>query len=257
MPISEGDHILLLGPDEKTFFTEANLDKKLSTHLGVLNIGDAIGREFGDKIISQLDKEFYILEPTTWDKMMKINRQTQIIYPKDAAIILLKTGLGEGMRVVESGTGSGAMTIALANAVKPGGMIYTYEKREGFVSVARKNVKEAGLSKFVEFKQSDARDGFAEKNIDVVVIDLPSPWDGVKAASESLKGGGRIASLSPTYNQVEENYRYLTDNGFLYLETIELLMRHIMIRQGKTRPTQTMVSHTGFVTFGRKVHYKL
>jgi len=254
MVIKEGDLILILAPDDKTFMVEAGEDKKLSTHLGILNIADALGKNYGDKIISSLNNIFYILEPTTWDKIMKINRQTQIIYPKDAAIILLKTGLSAGMKVVESGTGSGAMTIALASAVQPDGMVYTYEKRQDFISIAMKNIKDAGLFKNVEFKKGDARNGFSERDADVAVIDLPSPWDGVKAAYESLRGGGRIASLSPTYNQVEENYKYLEEKGFRYLETVEILMRHIVVRQGKTRPSQTMVSHTGFVTFGRKVH---
>jgi len=99
-----------------------------------------------------------------------------------------------------------------------------------------------------------ARDGFAESDVDVAVIDLPSPWDGVLAAAKSLKGGGRIASLSPTFNQVEENYKHLGDNGFIYLETVEVLVRNLLVREGKTRPTQRMISHTGFLTFGRKIN---
>ena len=117
-----------------------------------------------------------------------------------------------------------------------------------------KNVETAGLSDYVEFKSGDARDGFAESDVDVAVIDLPSPWDGVPAAAKSLKGGGRIASLSPTFNQVEENYKHLGDNGFIYLETVEVLVRNLLVREGKTRPTQRMISHTGFLTFGRKIN---
>jgi len=89
MTIKEGDYVLLLAPDDKTFLIQVSEDKKLSTHLGMLIISDAIGKNYGDKISSQLGKEFYLLEATTWDKMMKIHRQTQIIYPKDASIILL------------------------------------------------------------------------------------------------------------------------------------------------------------------------
>lgn len=253
MAINKGDRILILAPDDKTFYVEAGTACRLSTHLGIIDVSDAIGKNYGDKIISTLNNTFFLLEPTTWDKMMNINRQTQIIYPKDAGIIILKTGLGAGMRVVETGTGSGAMTIALANAVKPDGMVYTYEKRTNFISIAMNNLKEAGLFNYVEFRKGDARDGFAESDVDVVLIDLPSPWEGVSAAYDALRGSGIIASLSPTFNQVEENYEHLYQTGFRYLETVEILMRHILVRRGKTRPSQTMVSHTGFVTFGRKV----
>jgi len=254
MTIKEGDYVLMLAPDDKTFLIQVSEEKKLSTHLGMLIISDVIGKNYGDKISSHLGKEFYLLEATTWDKMMKIHRQTQIIYPKDASIILLKTGLTAGMTVVECGTGSGSQTIALASTVKPGGKVFTYEKRDEFREIAMKNVKSAGLSEFVEFKSGDARDGFAERDVDVAVIDLPSPWDGVPAAAKSLKGGGRIASLSPTFNQVEENYKHLGDNGFIYLETVEVLVRNLLVREGKTRPTQRMISHTGFLTFGRKIN---
>ena len=159
MTIKENDYVLILAPDDKTFLRQVSTEKQLSTHLGMLNIADIIGKNYGDKIVSGLGTEFYLLEPTTWDKMMKVKRNTQIIYPKDAAIILQKTGLGEGMTVVESGTGSGSMTIALANAVKPGGRVYTYEKRDEFRKIAMKNVETAGLSDYVEFKAGDARDG--------------------------------------------------------------------------------------------------
>jgi tRNA (adenine57-N1/adenine58-N1)-methyltransferase len=254
MAIEENDYVLILAPDDKTFLLQVSVEKKLSTHLGMLSISDVIGKNYGDKIVSGLGNEFYLLQPTTWDKMMKINRQTQIIYPKDAAIILLKTGLAEGMRVIECGTGSGALTIALANTVKPGGKVFTYEKRDQFREIATKNVEIAGLSDYVEFKSGDARDGFDVSGIDVAVIDLPSPWDGVASAAKSLKGAGRIASISPTFNQVEENYKHLEQSGFIYLETVEVLVRNILVREGKTRPTQRMISHTGFLTFGRKIN---
>ena len=132
MTIKEGDYVLMLAPDDKTFLIQVSEEKKLSTHLGMLIISDVIGKNYGDKISSHLGKEFYLLEATTWDKMMKIHRQTQIIYPKDASIILLKTGLTAGMTVVECGTGSGSLTIALASTVKPGGRVFTYEKRDEF-----------------------------------------------------------------------------------------------------------------------------
>ncbi|NIS09254.1 MAG: tRNA (adenine-N1)-methyltransferase [Candidatus Dadabacteria bacterium] len=254
MTIKEGDYVLILAPDDKTFLRKVNAEKQLSTHLGMINIEDIIGKNYGDKIVSGLGNEFYLLEPTTWDKMMKVGRQTQIIYPKDASIIILKTGLSEGMRVVESGTGSGSMTIALANTVKPGGKVYTYEKRDQFRENAMKNVEMAGLSEYVEFNAGDARDGFNETDVDVTLIDLPSPWDGVPAAAKALRGGGRIASLSPTFNQIEENYKYLEEHGFTYLETVEVLVRNILVRAGKTRPSQRMISHTGFLTFGRKIN---
>ncbi|MFI5324246.1 MAG: tRNA (adenine-N1)-methyltransferase, partial [Thermodesulfobacteriota bacterium] len=195
---------------------------------------------------------FILIETTIEDMKMKVKRFTQIIYPKDAALIILKTGIGPGMRVIECGAGSGSLTIALANAVAPSGMVYTYDRSEKFMENARKNVQYAGFAPFVEFKLREASDGFDEVDVDVVVLDLPSPWDGIASASCALRGSGRIASLSPTYNQVERCVEVLGEEGFVLIETVEVLVRNIRVSTGKTRPMDRMVSHTGFLTFGRK-----
>jgi len=252
MEIKSGDFVFLLSSDNKTFLVRVKEERVFGTHLGNVPLKDAIGKKYGEVIYSQLGKPFILLEPTLEDKMMKVRRFTQIIYPKDAALILLKTGIQSGMRVVECGAGSGALTIALASAVAPTGKVYTYDRREDFLENARRNVEEAGFSDFVEFKLREVGEGFDEPEVDVVVLDLPSPWEGIPAAARSLRGGGRIASLSPTYNQVEQTVRSLTEHGFVYLETLEVLVRKILVRSGKTRPYERMVSHTGFLTFGRK-----
>jgi tRNA (adenine57-N1/adenine58-N1)-methyltransferase catalytic subunit len=252
MKIKPGDFVLLLSSDNKTFLMRIKKEKVFGTHLGNVSLEDAIGKGYGETIYSQLGKPFLLLEPTLEDKMMKVKRLSQIIYPKDAALILIKTGVQSGMRVIECGTGSGALTIALANAVAPTGKVYTYDRREDFLENARRNVEEAGFPDFVEFKLRDVTDGFDETEVDIVVLDLPSPWEGVPAASLAIRGGGRIASLSPTYNQVEKTVESLKGNGFVYIETIEVLVRGILVRPDKTRPFERMVSHTAFLTFGRK-----
>jgi tRNA (adenine57-N1/adenine58-N1)-methyltransferase len=252
MEIKPGDFVLLLSEDGKTFLMRVKEGKVFGTHLGNVSLGDAIGKRYGEAIYSQMGKPFLLLEPTLEDRMMKVKRLTQIIYPKDAALILVKTGVQSGMRVIECGTGSGALTIALANAVAPGGKVYTYDRRGDFLENARRNVEEAGFSDFVEFKLREVAEGFDETEVDIVVLDLPSPWEGIPATSRAIRGGGRIATLSPTYNQVEKTVESLKEEGFVFIETIEVLVRGILVRSGKTRPFERMVSHTGFLTFGRK-----
>ncbi|MGQ0792823.1 MAG: tRNA (adenine-N1)-methyltransferase [Deltaproteobacteria bacterium] len=252
MEIKSGDYVLLLSPDRKTYLVKAGEDKVFGTHLGNVRLGDALGKNFGDAVETQMGKPFILLEPTLEDRMMKVRRKTQIIYPKDAAIILMKTGIRSGMRVVECGSGSGSLTIALANAVAPTGRVYTYDRREEFLLNAKKNIEDAGFGEYVEFKLREVSDGFDETEVDVAVLDLPSPWEGVPAAARALRGGGRIASLSPTFNQVEKTAESLAEHGFVYLESEEILARVILARTGKTRPLERMVSHTGFLTFARK-----
>lgn len=253
MKIQSGDHVLIISPDEKTFLVTVSEDKRMGTHKGEINLGDCIGKSYGESINSNLDHTFLLLEPTLEDKMMKVKRHTQIIYPKDAAYMILKSGIQSGMRVIECGAGSGSLTMALANAVAPGGKVYTYDIREKHLENAKMNIENAGYSDYVEFKLKKAQDGFDEENVDVVILDLPSPWDGIASAAKSLRGGGRIASLSPTYNQIERCVEELEKYGFVYIETLELLLRYIQVSTGKTRPVDRMVSHTGFLTFGRKI----
>ncbi|MGB2693372.1 MAG: tRNA (adenine-N1)-methyltransferase [Thermodesulfobacteriota bacterium] len=253
MKIKTGDHVLIISPDEKTFLVVVSEDKKMGTHKGEINLGDCIGKSFGERIHSNLEHAFLLLEPTLEDKMMKVKRHTQIIYPKDAAYMILKTGIQSGMRVIECGAGSGSLTMALANAVAPSGMVYAYDVREKHLENAKMNIENAGYSQYVEFKLRQAQEGFDEEDVDVVVLDLPSPWDGIASAAKSLRGGGRIVSLSPTYNQVEKCVENLEKHNFVYIETLELLLRYIQVSTGKTRPVDRMVSHTGFLTFGRKI----
>jgi len=244
--------VLLYSPDRKTYLISVVAEGILSTHHGQLPHNEMIGKTYGEVIYSSTGRPYILLEPTLEDRMMKVKRLTQIIYPKDAGLILIKTGVGSGMRVVECGAGSGSSTLALANAVAPSGRVYVYDRDERFLRNAQANIERAGFGELVEFKVREVIDGFDEEDVDVVLLDLPSPWEGVEAAARALRGGGRLASISPTYNQVERMVETLEAAGFVMIETVEVLLRHILARRGKTRPFERMISHTGFLTFARK-----
>ena len=252
MKIKSGDTVLLVSPDDKSFMVVVEEGRSFSSHMGILDLSSALGKKWGETIVSSLGNGFVLLNPTVEQRIMKVRRATQIVYPKDAALILFKTDVRAGTRVVEAATGSGALTIALAGSVAPSGKVYTYEKREQFMNNARDNVRRAGLSEYVEFNCGDAREGFRETGVDVAVLDLPSPWYGIPAAYEALASGGRIASISPTYNQVERTAESLGETGFVKIETVELIMRNYQVKKGKTRPDNRTVAHTGFLTFAFK-----
>jgi len=247
-----GDFVLLYSPDRKTYLVSLSEGGKLGTHAGEIRHADVLGKCYGEIVHSSTGQPFVVLDPTLEDRMMKVRRLTQIIYPKDAGLILVKTGVQSGMRVIECGVGSGAATICLATAVAPTGRVYAYDREERFLEVARANVERAGLAHLVEFKVRDVAEGFDEEAVDVVLLDLPSPWEGVPAARRALRGGGRLASISPTFNQVERMVATLEAEGFVMIETVEVLLRHLLVRSGKTRPFERMIGHTGFLTFARR-----
>lgn len=252
MKIQDGDLILILSPDNKTFLVKAEKGRKFHTHKGIIDLADTIGRNIGEMIYSSLDHQFYLLEPTVEDRMMKVRRLTQIIYPKDAAMIIMNAGIRTGMRVIECGIGSGAFTIVLSEVVSPHGIVYAYEKKEEFMENALRNIEFAGFREYVHPKIADFRDGFDEREIDAVLLDIPFPWEGIPQSAVSLKGGGRLASVSPTMNQVEKTVETMKTCGFVMINTKEILMRNLIINTGRSRPADRMIGHTAYITTGRK-----
>jgi len=250
--INEGDYVLLYLNQRKTYLVRVEAGKSFHTHKGFVKFDDLIGKEYGSTVLSSLNIEFKALKPLLRDYIMKSVRKTQITYPKDIALIVMFSGIGSGSRVVEAGTGTGALTTALAHYVKPNGKVYSYEIRAEFLKTAEKNLKRASLIDFVELKNKDVTVGIDEKDVDAVILDLATPWLVVPYAYNALKPCRTIISFSPTIDQVVKTVETLKENAFVDMETVECLMRGMQIERGKTRPQTFMTGHTGYITFARK-----
>jgi tRNA (adenine57-N1/adenine58-N1)-methyltransferase len=223
------------------------------THKGYLKLDELIGKEYGEPIKSSLGIYFTTLKPILTDFIMKSSRNTQIIYPKDAALIVMFSGIGPGSRVIESGTGTGSLTTALAHYVGSAGKVYTYELRPEFQKNAAKNLQRSGLISNVEMKSGDVTLGYEERDVDAVILDLAVPWLVVPHAYEALKPSGVLVSFSPTIDQVVKTTEALKENNFVFIETIECMMRAMQVERGKTRPQTLMTGHTGYITHARKI----
>jgi tRNA (adenine57-N1/adenine58-N1)-methyltransferase len=175
------------------------------------------------------------------------------LYPKDIGYALFQLGIGNGDRVLEVGTGSGALTSALARGIAPDGQVFSYEMRPEFLRAAKANVEKAGFGSLVTFHNKDPTEGFEEKEADAVVVDLGDPWRMVGAAWRALIGGGLLAGFTPTINQLEKLALALREGGFMILEAVELLMREFKTEAGKVRPETRMIGHTAYVTIARKL----
>lgn len=250
--IKENDNILLYLDDKRTYMVKVERGKILHTHKGFINIEDLIGKKFGARVKSSMGVEFVSFKPTVKDYVIKSARGTQIIYPKDIALIILFGNIQPGSRVVEAGTGVGALTTALASYVKPEGRVYSYEVRSDILEVARKNLERAGVLKYVDLKNKDVTQGIDETNVDAVILDMATPWLVVPHAYKALRGSGSFISFSPTIDQVVKTVEELKANNFANIETIECLIRRIRAERGKTRPETLMTGHTGYITFARK-----
>ena len=250
--IAENDLVILSLSQRKTYLVRVEHGKSFHTHRGFVRFDDLIGKDFGCTILSSLGFEFAALKPLLRDFIMKSARQTQIMYPKDIALIVMFSGIGPGSRVVEAGTGTGAMTTALAHYVRPNGRVYSYEIREEFQMTAVKNLERAGLADFAELKNKDVTVGIDEKDIDAVILDLAIPWLVVPHALAALKPSGTLVSFSPTIDQVVRTVETLKENSFTDIETVECLMRGMQVERGKTRPQTLMTAHSGYITTARK-----
>jgi len=250
--ISEGDDVFLYLDRKRTYLVRVEADKSFHTHKGYIQLGDLVGKEYGTRIPSSMDIYFVALKPNLRDQIFKSSRRTQISYPKDIALIILYSGIGPGSRVVEAGTGTGALTSAIAHYIKPAGRVFTYEVRQEFQQNAKKNLERGGLLDYVELKEGDVTEGIEEKDLDAVILDMATPWLVVPHAYTALKGSGVVVSFSPTIDQVVKVVETLTDYGFVCIETVETLIRFMQVERGKTRPQTVMTGHTGYLTFARK-----
>jgi tRNA (adenine57-N1/adenine58-N1)-methyltransferase len=249
----ENDLVLLIGPRGKRFIVRLKAGTGLHTHVGIIFHDALIGQPLGRQVMSHLGQPFLALEPSTHDLIKHVRRQTQIVYPKEAGYILLKMNVYSGQRVIEAGSGSGALTLVLARAVAPQGRVYSYESRPELQSYAIRNVERVGLSDYVEFKVRDIAEGFDETGVDALFLDVRTPWEYLAQARQALKGGGFFGSLLPTTNQVSNLIAGLERHRFGDIEVAELLLREYKPIAERLRPADRMVGHTGYLIFARRI----
>jgi tRNA (adenine57-N1/adenine58-N1)-methyltransferase len=162
-------------------------------------------------------------------------------------------GIGPGTTVIEAGTGSGALTTALAWAVGSSGKVYSYEIREEMQNLARKNLRRIGLSDRVVLKLGNIGDGFEEKDVDALFLDIPNPYDYLHFVRQALIPGGSFGCILPTMNQVERLLRALSQNHFVSLDVCEIMLRYYKPVANRLRPTDRMVAHTGYLIYSRTI----
>jgi tRNA (adenine57-N1/adenine58-N1)-methyltransferase len=248
-----GDLVFLFSQDYKTFQLILKPGARAHTHRGIVDHDDLIGQPLGRKVRSHTGKVFWVLEPSTYDLIRQAKRTTQIMYPKDIGYLLLRLNVMPGRRVIEAGTGSGGLTLALARAVAPDGMVYSYEYRAEIQDVARQNLEQLGLLPYCSLTVRDAAEGFDQTDVDALFYDMREPWGVLEQAHTALKGGGFFGAILPTTNQVAHLLHELPRCGFAGIEVEELILRPYKAVPARLRPMDRMVAHTGYLVFARKI----
>lgn len=249
----ENDRVLLIAPDGKRYLVRLRAGDRFHSHKGVIDHDDLIGTTLGREVLSHLKRSFVVFHPSIHDLLMNIKRVSQIIYPKELGQILLKLDVSHGKRIIEAGTGSGALTIALAHGVQPDGLVISYDAREDMLKVAQRNLEEVGLSEYVQFVHRDISEGFTERDVDALFLDVREPWLYLEHVRGALCEGGFFGSLVPTTNQVSDLLTAMKRHSFAAIEVMEILLRKYKPVAQRLRPYDRMVGHTGFLIFARKV----
>ena len=246
-----GDLVQLIDNKGRRYQATLESGKEFHSHSGFIVHDDIIGQFEGCTVRTTRNQPFVVVRPTLADFVLKMPRGAQVIYPKDLGPILMIADISPGVRVLESGIGSGALSMTMLRA---GADIVGYEHREDFANRAQANVAkflgDDALSRYrVEIR--DCYEGIDERDLDRVVLDLPEPWQVVPHAEQALRPGGIFVAYTPSVMQVSQLRQALERSQFFEARTLEVMNRGWYVEGAAVRPDHRMVAHTGFLTHAR------
>ena len=253
---ADGELIVLVDKVGRRHRVRLHTGERHSIHSGLIEHDDVIGKPEGIVVTTQLGARLLAVRPTFAEQVTGRRRQTQPIYPKDLGAILVSADVFPGARVLEAGTGTGALTMAVLRAVGDRGSVVSYEAREEFLEAATRAIVETmgAVPPNLTLKLGDVYLGVDERDVDRVLLDLPEPWQAVPAVKAALRPGGIVFAHCPNVSQVQRFFDCLREvRGFGMLEAFELLQRGWTVRGRSMRPSHRMVAHTGFLCFARRL----
>ena len=249
----DGDLVLLVDRKNRSYLRRLEPGGFFHSHSGLVAWDDLLGRPEGSEVRSVGGTRFQAFRPTLSDFVVKMKRGAQVIYPKDLGPMLLLADIAPGHRVLESGVGSGALSLALLRA---GAEVFGYEIRGDFARRASKNVQEflgpEALARY-HVSERDCYEGIDVEDLDRVALDLPEPWRVVPHAADRLRPGGLLIAYTPSVVQATRLRDSLERGPWALAATVEVLQRTWHIAGEAVRPDHRMVAHTGFLTHARRL----
>lgn len=260
MELGEGDPALLIDPKGRQFLLRLEPGKTFRFHNGSIPHDLLIGAADGSWVEASGGTAMLLLRPRLSDFILRMKRGAQVIYPKDIGPILVFADIAPGMTVLEAGTGSGALTLALCRAVGPEGRVVSIERRDDHAAHALKTIQRwyGDVPANLELREGEAAEMVAEVKPERIVLDLPEPWQVIEEAARHQPTGGVLCAYLPTVPQVETTVSAATGSGgFSEVEVKEFLFRDWKVEGRSVRPEHTMIGHTGFLVFMRRTEPRL
>ncbi len=255
-PLRAGEWVRLTDAKGRRHNLRLEPGKRFFTNKGHLDHDDLIGREEGFAIDSSAGGSYLVFRPLLSEYVVSMPRGAAVVYPKDAAQIVSAADIFPGSTVVEAGAGSGALTCSLLRAVGPHGRVLSFERREDFAEVARRNVTQffGGDHPAWELAAQDLLDGLPGRRVDRVVLDMLAPWECVDTVAEALLPGGIVCAYVATTTQLSRVVETLrAHGGFTEPAAWESLVRNWHVEGLAVRPDHRMQGHTAFLVTARRM----
>ncbi|MFS3130360.1 tRNA (adenine-N1)-methyltransferase [Nocardioides sp. Bht2] len=257
-PLRAGEWVRLTDQKGRRHNFELVPGKRFFSNRGHLEHDDLIGREEGFSVTSSVGGEYLVFRPLLSEFVVSMPRGAAVVYPKDAAQIVAMADIFPGARVVEAGVGSGALTCSLLRAVGPYGTVISWERREEFADVARKNVTQffGGEHPAWDLRLGDLQEALPEsgERVDRVILDMLAPWECVDAVADALLPGGIVVAYVATTTQLSRFVETVrAHGGFTEPQPWESLVRDWHVEGLAVRPGHKMIGHTAFLVTARRM----
>src|SRR5690349_2418549 len=250
-----GDRVQLTDPKGRMHTIVLEPGKTFHTHRGGLPHDDLIGRPEGSVVSSSGGTAYLALRPLLSDYVLSMPRGAQVIYPKDAGQIVAMGDIFPGAKVLEAGAGSGALTCSLLRAVGEHGQVHSYEVRDDFAAIARRNV-EAFLGESPKAWILTVGDvaTCTETGFDRIILDLVAPWELLDLVDQALVPGGVLIGYVATTPQMSDLVEGLRSRGgYTEPRAFETLVRDWHVDGLAVRPDHRMIGHTAFLITARRL----
>jgi tRNA (adenine57-N1/adenine58-N1)-methyltransferase catalytic subunit len=255
--LREGEPVVLIDRRGRRYMVTLKAGGASDMRGGKIAHDELLGGDEGGTVKSTRGERFLVIRPTLAEFVLEMPRGAQVIYPKDLGAILMLADVFPGARVLEAGTGSGALTMALLRAAGPAGRVTSYEIRDDFARTAERNIhRYLGAADTLITRHQDVYEAILpdDRPLDRIVLDVPEPWRVVPQAADALVPGGILLAYVPTILQGARTVEVLRASGaFALVEVVEVLLRPWNIDGRSVRPAHRMVAHTAFLIVARRV----